>query len=462
MSKVRKPAVSGTFYPNNEEELDQMLNVFFNQAFELESTPKAIIAPHAGYVYSGSVAASAYKVLEKLKNKINKIILFGPSHRVAFDGLAFPSSDYFETPLGKVKIDQKTIKKLEKFEQVIISDKAHENEHSLEVHLPFLQKIFGNKFELIPAVIGHSNPDKVAEILEELWGDDKSLIIISTDLSHYHTYEEAYEIDKETCRDVRNLNFENLYPEKMCGSLPVSGLLNLARKKDLKVRLVDFSNSGDTEIANVPIDKNRVVGYASFYVGKEKDLGYFMAKSHKKELLRIARRVITESIENNYQPPEYLDSAFYFEEGNSATFVTLEIDGKLRGCIGSLEAHRHIIEDVAFNAFSAAFLDPRFTKLTKDELDKTEISISILTKPQPLEFKDEKDLLKKIRPKIDGLILIEGKKRGTFLPSVWKDLPKKEDFLNHLKNKAGLPENYWSNKIKIQRYITDKFSETDF
>lgn len=464
MSKIRKPAVAGAFYPKEKKELSNMLDSLLKDTFNIESNPKAIIAPHAGYIYSGGVAASAYEPLRNHKNKdkIKKIVLLGPSHKVAFDGLALPTSDFFETPLGNVKIDQKTAKKLEELSQVTFSDKAHEAEHSLEVHLPFLQKIFGDKFELIPLVVGNTNPDETGEVIEELWGGEETLIVISTDLSHYHSYEEAYKIDKETCRDVRNLNLENIHPEKMCGSRPVAGILNVARKKKLKAKLVDFCNSGDIEMEDVTVSKDRVVGYASFYIGEEKDLGDFMAKSHKKELIRIARGTIGYSIANNYQPPEYLDSAFYFDEGNSATFVTLEIDGKLRGCIGSLQAHRHIIEDVAFNAFSAAFMDPRFPKLTEEELGDIDIAISILTKPESLEFKDEKDLLSKMRPGIDGLILTEGKKRGTFLPAVWEDLKKKEDFLSHLKVKAGLKPDYWSDSIKIERYRADKFGEKDF
>ncbi len=461
MSRIRKAAVAGTFYPNDKKQLDQMVDVLLKNAISLDSNPKAIIAPHAGYIYSGKVAASAYEPLRSLKNKIKKIVLLGPSHHVSFDGLAIPQSDFFETPIGKVTIDQEAIRLIQKLPQISVSDVAHVREHSLEVHLPFLQKIFGDKFLLTPIVVGHSNPDEVGQVIEKLWGNDDTLIVISTDLSHYHTYEEAYQMDRETCSQVESLDLEQLHSQKMCGSLPVSGLLNVARKKKLQVKMVDFCNSGDIKVNNAKANKDRVVGYASFYCGDKKDLGDFISKAHKQELLNIARGTIEYGVDNNYETPEYLESLLNFDkETPVATFVTLEIKGKLRGCIGSLVAHRDILQDVAFNAYSAAFCDPRFPKLTKEELENLEISISILTTPQPLKFNGEEDLLKKIQPNIDGLILIDGKKQGTFLPSVWESLPNKKDFLDQLKVKSGLTENYWSNNIKIQRYHTVKFDES--
>lgn len=463
MSKIRKPAVAGAFYPKNKGELNKMLDEMLTKADVLDSNPKAIIAPHAGYIYSGQIAASAYKPLAKLQDKIKKIVLFGPSHRVAFNGLAVPKNDIFETPLGNIKIDQENIKLIKDFPQISISDEAHAQEHSLEVHLPFLQKIFGDNFELTPIVVGSSNAVEIGEIIEKLWGDEETLIVISTDLSHFHSYDEAFEIDVATCKDVVNLNLENLESSKMCGFLPVSGLLNVAKNKNLQVKIVDFCNSGDVLVNNQPTDQNRVVGYASFYCGNEQEIGNFISKPHKKELLEIARGTIEYSANNNYEPPEFLETVFDFDRKTPvATFVTLKINGKLRGCIGALEAHRDILQDVAFNAYSAAFSDPRFPKVTIDEVDDLEISISILTTPKDLKFNGENDLLKKIRPNIDGLILTCGNNRGTFLPAVWEDLKNKKDFLEHLKMKAGLEKDFWSDTIKIQRYETVKFDESLF
>ncbi len=464
MSKIRKAAVSGTFYPDNKDHLDQMLDHFLNKAPSLEAKPKAIIVPHAGYIYSGQVAASAYKPLAKIKDSIKRVILIGPSHHSSFDGFALPASEYFETPLGKVKIDQDIIKSLKTDINICISDKIHKDEHSLEVHIPFLQKIFNDSIKITPILVGNCNIDQSSEIIEKLWGNDETLIIISTDLSHYHPYEEAYVTDAKTCKDIEKLEISELDTEKLCGFLPVCGLMQVAKKKKLDINIIDFCNSGDIIIdnKNVEQDDNGVVGYGAFYCATKENLGEIMSKPHKQELLAIAREIIEYSLENNYDTPEFLDSALEFNLDPRATFVTLTMDDKLRGCIGSLEASRDILQDVAFNAYSAAFLDNRFSKLTKNELDDVKISISILNPSENLEFTSEKDLLNKIRPNIDGLILTSGNKRVTFLPSVWNEIKNKQDFINHLKIKAGLQKNFWDNNIKIARYTTNNFDESLF
>jgi AmmeMemoRadiSam system protein B/AmmeMemoRadiSam system protein A len=462
MKKIRKAAVSGLFYPDKKGLLDKMLDSFLESSFEVDSTPKAIIVPHAGYIYSGSTVASAFKALHKLKNKITKVVLIGPSHKTLFKGLAIPNSSFFETPLGKIKVDQETIQSLKNLPQVIISEEAHAKEPSLEVILPCLHKVVGEELGIIPIVVGESNAEDVREVIIKLWGGDETLIIISTDLIHYHSYRDAFQIDRQTCVDIENLNSDELSSQKLCGFLPVLGLIEVAKKKELDIKLVDFCNSGDVIVNDQPINANRVVGYASFYCGTKNNIGNFISKAHKKELIRVALSTISHCLANNHEPPEYLDSLLSFSNDKVATFVTLKINNVLRGCIGTLAAKRDILQDVAYNAYQAAFCDPRFHKLTTDELENVELSISILTKPKPLLFKSEKDLLKKIEPGIDGLILTQGKKKGTFLPSAWEDITNVKDFLEQLKLKSGLKKGYWSDDIKIQKYTAVNFSELDF
>lgn len=256
---IRKPAVAGMFYPRNPKELKEMLKEMLAKANADLPIPKAIIAPHAGYIYSGPIAASAYTCLAKT-NKINKVVLLGPAHRYPFKGLALPKADIFSTPLGDIKIDKDSFPKLLELEQVNIIPEAHAQEHSLEVQLPFLQTILSS-FTLIPLVVGMSNPEEIAEVLEQLWDGEETLIVISSDLSHYHEYSAAEKLDKATTTAILNLDIDKLSHEAACGCTPIQGLLKVAKQKHLQIELIDLKSSGDTAG-----DKDHVVGYGAFHV----------------------------------------------------------------------------------------------------------------------------------------------------------------------------------------------------
>ena len=256
---VRQPAVAGQFYASNPDELRQNIQHYLKEAHSNTNIrPKALIAPHAGYIYSGPVAATAYVTLLPINTKISRVILLGPAHRVYIQGLALSSATHFATPLGDIKIDQEAIKLISTLPQVIISDQAHAQEHSLEVHLPFLQTVLEN-FSLVPLVVGDASPKEVAEVLNLLWGDDETLIVISSDLSHYHDYETACEIDKATTRAIENFQLESIDSQHACGCRPVCGLLKIARDKKLNVETLDLRNSGDTAGP-----RDRVVGYGAY------------------------------------------------------------------------------------------------------------------------------------------------------------------------------------------------------
>ena len=260
MQHTRPPAVAGTFYPESADELSRDVRRFLESADPGrgdESTPKVLIAPHAGYVYSGSIAASAYARVASLADSINRVILLGPAHRVHVQGLALPATAEFKTPLGTISIDQDAVDSVATLSQVGISDEAHAQEHSLEVHLPFMQQVLGD-FKLVPFVVGSATPAQVAEVLEFLWGGAETLIVISSDLSHYLPYERACAIDEFTAEAILDLN-PQLSHEQACGATPINGLLVAARAHGLGSQLLDLRNSGDTAG-----DKSRVVGYASF------------------------------------------------------------------------------------------------------------------------------------------------------------------------------------------------------
>lgn len=258
MTHIRRPAVAGLFYPDQAAELRTSIQGFLDAAGTQGPAPKAIIAPHAGYVYSGPVAASAYALLAQARGTIRKVVLMGPSHRVGFRGIAASGADFYSTPLGNVPIDHGGIAKILDLPFVEILDQAHRQEHSLEVHLPFLQEVLGD-FELVPLVAGDATAAEVDRVLERLWGGPETLIVISSDLSHYHDYETARRMDRDTSTAIENLQPEAIGYESACGRVPVTGLLVAARRRGLSARTVDLRNSGDTAGS-----KDQVVGYGAY------------------------------------------------------------------------------------------------------------------------------------------------------------------------------------------------------
>lgn len=257
----RAPAVAGSFYPADAATLNHMLNGFLDRAAnDDQPPPKAIIAPHAGYIYSGPVAASAYARLKPVRDKISRVVLIGPSHRVAFQGLAVSAADTFSTPLGDITIDQSAIRQLQHLPFVGYLEQAHALEHSLEVHLPFLQQTLNN-FQLVPIVAGDATPHQVSQVLEILWGGAETLIVISSDLSHYHDYATSQKLDKHTSELIEALDYQALSSDAACGKVPVGGLLKFLREKSLHIKTIDLRNSGDTAG-----DKYRVVGYGAYVV----------------------------------------------------------------------------------------------------------------------------------------------------------------------------------------------------
>jgi AmmeMemoRadiSam system protein B len=261
MSTVRQPAVAGAFYHGQKQVLANDVQTLLEQArANIDArglSPKAIIVPHAGYIYSGPVAASAYASLYAERDRIKRVVLLGPVHRVAVLGLALPGVDEFATPLGNIPVDTEAVAAIENMPQVVVSSAAHAPEHSLEVQLPFLQAVLGD-FRLLPLAVGNATSEEVAQVLNELWGGDDTLIVISSDLSHFHPYETAQAIDAQTAQEILNLH-NTLSHEQACGGTPVNGLLLAARQHHLQPHLLDLRNSGDTAG-----DKASVVGYAAF------------------------------------------------------------------------------------------------------------------------------------------------------------------------------------------------------
>ena len=257
---VRPAAVAGLFYPGSAAELESCVRGLLAENPAQGPAPKALIAPHAGYVYSGPVAARAYNLLTPLRAIIRRVVLLGPAHRVALRGLALPTHDSFRTPLGEIPLDTETLAALDGSPGLLRSDEAHRQEHSLEVHLPFLQTLL-ERFTLVPLVVGSSAAPLVRGVLERLWGGDETLLVISSDLSHYHPYAAAQRLDADTAKRIEAAEIP-LEGEEACGAYPLNGLLSLVRERQLPVTRLDLRNSGDTAGS-----RDRVVGYGAWSIG---------------------------------------------------------------------------------------------------------------------------------------------------------------------------------------------------
>ncbi len=481
MPDIRLPAVAGTFYPADARALSRTVTSLLDavppsaDTLRTDRPPKVLVVPHAGYIYSGAMAARAYVLLRPWRDAIKRVVLLGPTHRHAVRGLALPAASAFVTPLGSVSIDVEARALLADLPQVGVSAAAHAQEHSLEVQLPFLQSVLG-AFQLVPLAVGDASAKAVSQVLERLWGDADTLIVISTDLSHYLDYDTARETDQQSLQALLKLKTP-LTHQQACGATPLNGLMLVATAHGLQPELLGWCNSGDTAG-----DRQRVVGYAALRLmepepvtatgaaqragaGGDGDDGDSIRKADclpddaGRVLLPLARAAIAEALGVSGAARHPVPAEPPWLRADGASFVTLTQGGALRGCIGTLQAGRSLHDDVRANAVAAALRDPRFAALTAGELDHTRVEVSVLTPPQALTFDDEAHALAQLRPGQDGVILTCGRHRATFLPQVWQQLPEPETFMTRLKHKAGLPADFWSPDVQLSRYTVSKWEE---
>jgi len=469
---VRHPAVAGYFYPLEPQTLKMDVRTHLKTAKKnkLPGRIMGLVAPHAGYVYSGIVAGAGYRLLDK---NIKKVIVIAASHHHRFNGISIPDVDAYRTPLGDIPLAREA-HLLRSLKSVTYSPEgkkedpnalhlkigyvpeAHNREHSLEVQLPFLQEALED-FELVPIVCGLVNADLLAALISRIMGRE-TLVIASSDLSHYKAYEETNKLDKVTVDAITNLKFSKMDACEACGKIPVLTLMKLAQAKGWEGHTLDYRNSGDTSGK-----KDRVVGYTAIAFTRPKGGITMDTKTTKKDqeqLLKLARSAIRskliagEKIDRPKTPSPLLKE-------NRGCFVTLHDDsGNLRGCIGNLEPVRPLMEGIEENAKNAAFDDPRFSSLTREELEKVGIEVSVLTVPRTLDYDGPGDLLKKLRPGVHGVILSKGMRRATYLPQVWDQIPSKEMFLISLCKKAGLTPNAWKDPdTEILVYEAEYFEE---
>jgi len=435
---IRQPAVAGSFYPADKSELQTIINQFLAAVpagSVSTDTPRVLIVPHAGHVYSGPVAAYSFKQLAG--KDIKRAIIIGPSHHFANSGLFLSGADQWQTPLGLVKVADINLD-LAKENNFEISDQIHQPEHALELEVPFLQTVLPN-IEIVPIVVGQLNTSQRTDFASVLnkYLDDQTVLIVSVDMSHYHPQAEALGLDNQSINHILSLDNKAILNDEIDAPWAVASVLELAKQNSWQSKLLRHATSGD-----VTGDKSAVVGYGAvaFYgeaSHKKKDTRNKIqsnssdeySEAEKKELLAVARTTLDQYLKTGktYRPktdnPKFL--------AKRGVFVTLTKNGQLRGCIGYIEPVESLIEAVRDNAISAAVSDSRFSPVDASELKDIEIEISILTVPQA-------DTLANIIKNKLGVVLRQGSRGATYLPQVWEDLADPDQFFQSLCLKGGL------------------------
>jgi len=465
--QVRKPYVAGKFYPSDKDELKNMIKKYLKKAPQrkIEENIKAIIVPHAGYVFSATVASHAYK---QLKNrKYDTVILIGPSHYEYIKDAVIYKRGYWKTPLGKIKVDEEIGEKIQNsasFSEFSRND--FRKEHSLEVQLPFLQTILEENFKIVPILVNNPSRDKCRKLAYSIIDaikDKRALIVCSTDMSHFHNYKKANKMDKKTIEYIEKLDVDGLYmslkykSSELCGSAAVITTMFFAKHLGIqKIELLNYANSGD-----VTGDHSRVVGYGAFLMkGKKKVINEKISgqtklnKKQKKKLLNIARKTLNGFFKKGQTPEFNIDDPLLNQ--NRGAFVTLHKNGRLRGCLGYILPQKKLYKAISELVISSATKDIRFPPVNKNELSKIDIEISVLTVPKKIND------INKIKMGKHGVIVKKGYKQGVYLPQVATETGwNKKQFLSSLcSRKAGLPADAWEEKdTKIYIFEAQVFNE---
>ncbi len=444
---VREPVFSGSWYPADKDSLNSAIDGYLSgiSKIDFKGAIRAIIVPHAGYAFSGKIAALSFR---QLNNPYSTVFVLGPSHQCPLTGVALLNVTHFATPLGEIAVSKKQAKMLSGFIKYI--PEAHKKEHSIEMEIPFIQKCIPDA-EIIPMVVGEVDSGKLKDSISSIL-DNNDLIVVSADLSHYHPYDEAVMIDSGSIANILRLDYNGILESEVDASHAVSALLRLAKERGWKPFLVFYANSGD-----VTGDKSAVVGYSSivFLDNGEKVL----TVEDQKFLLKNSRKAIVSHLKGkDVEVPKNLPLSLAVHKG---CFVTLHKNGELRGCIGNIYSDKMLFEAVLDNSINAAFKDPRFPPVSFDELDDIEIEISVLSFPERLKFSSANELMNKLMPFVDGVVLRNGNRSSTFLPQVWEQLSSKEEFLSALCFKGGMHGTCWTSpSTEVYTYQAFVFSES--
>jgi hypothetical protein len=446
---VREPVVAGYWYPAKEKELQAMVSGFYDRAKDAEIDGKvmALIEPHAGFVYSGQIAAYGFK---QLRDKYKTVIVLGPSHRYPLVEASILNVTHYKTPLGEIRLSSK-VKELLKEDIIDTVPEAHAQEHSIESELPFLQEKLGD-FELIPILVGQIDFKELANVLIK-YTDENTLLVVSADLSHYHPYDEAVKLDTFCLNVIDKMDANRLNDCEIDARWAVAALFEIAKEKGWESKVIAYANSGD-----VTGDKSKgVVGYSAVAFYEEKGV----KKEEQDFLLKLARETLEGYIKEGKVPEVNEDLVSEELMEKQGCFVTLEKNHQLRGCIGHIIPQKPLYQCVIENTVNAAVNDKRFMPVTEDELEDIEVEISVLTVPQELSYSSSDELLGLLRPGIDGIIILSGMYQSTYLPQVWLNFNnEKESFLSSLCQKGGAARDCWKDmKTKVFTYQAQVFDE---
>lgn len=449
---ARHSAVAGRFFPGEADELARTVADCLAHGTPAASPPKAIISPHAGYPFSGRLAGMAWRATATARPA--RIAILSPSHQHAFTGIALPSQDRYAMPGFDLRLDTAARDLLISSDLAHVEDAAHDREHGVETQLPFHHQVHPDT-PVVPLVIGRAPDEQVAQAVDALAAMGDTLFVLSSDLSHFLTLQDARKHDATTARLIETAKPRDLTGAHACGAAAIRGFLLSDHGQGSRLLRLAMANS-----AAITRDETRTVGYGAWALfGVTDDI---LLPDHRAALLKTARQALTSRITKGKPPHLDTDSFAQPLRTHGAAFVTLQKDGKLRGCIGSLTAHQPLIADVVENTQKSATEDPRFPPVTAEELDRITLKIAVLSPSEPMPVTDEADLLSKVHPGRDGLILSDKGRRGVFLPMVWDSLPEPQEFLAALKQKAGLPRDHWSDTLQIRRFCAEGFAEADY
>ena len=457
IERIREPVFAGSWYPGESSDLSEMVDDFLKRAEkrDLKGNLVALWVPHAGYPFSGGVAAHAFKQLEN--KKYETVIVMGPSHRYPLAGISIYDRGFYKTPLGLVPIDTLVVAQLKATSNRIhYVPEAHANEHCIEIELPFLQRTLGS-FKLVPVLVGNPSMQEVkdfAEALIDVLGAQGRLLVLSADLSHYHPYKTAQALDRACLEAVQNLDaaelmqrISNRQTEVDAPSAAMAMIMAVKALGAEKATLLKYANSGD-----VMGDKSKVVGYAALAVTVPPWPGAELTSTHKKELMNIARRSIEAVVQGKTIPSFHPN--YPILKKNCGAFVTINKQGMLRGCIGYILPTMPLYEAVSQAAVSAATKDSRFPPVSLGELRELELEISVLTPPRPVRDTTE------IKVGRDGLIIRKGLRSGLLLPQVASSRNwDRTTFLQETCRKAGLPRDEWKSGAQIYAFSATVFGE---
>ena len=449
---VQPPQVAGMFYPAAPDALNALIaDVRKHARPDGGVAPKVVIAPHAGLAYSGSVAATAFGPWARRAAPPRRIVIVGPAHRAVFSGVAVHPASKWLTPLGEALVAPVAHAELAQAPGVVVDPRPFAGEHSLEMHLIMLQAMLPAPFEIVPIVVGDADPGSVAEALRRVWGGSETVVAISSDLSHFLDQTSAQSIDTDTMRRIETLDAAALDGRRACGFVAIKAALEIAAERDMRASGLHLTTSADAGA-----DASRVVGYGAFAF--EYAASARLAEADRERLLSTCMAALGVAAETRGKAPTMsLNGLPPALSPWRATFVTLSENKRLRGCIGSLNPHRPLIDDALANTAQAAFADPRFPPLKESELGGLRLDVSILSHPRPIPAGSESELAGALEPDRDGLILSAGRRRALFLPSVWRHVPDARAFVRQLMAKAGFEANHWPKGLKARRFRVELF-----